>query len=60
MQDLIEKQIEQRIKEKEKQFLPPSPHPYAEHYLSNINNDNAKSQINKDDTNGYNNSRKRR
>jgi len=51
MQDLIEKQMKKRIKEKEKKFLPPSPHPYAEDYLSNINNNN---------NNNNNNSRKRR
>ena len=59
MQNLIEKQIKQRIKEKENKFLPPSQPPDAEYYLSNINNDNDEPQINKDDTHRYNNSRKR-
>ena len=64
--DLIEKQIEQTIKEKEKQSQQSSPHSY-EHYIPYINNNKNfykkvfdEPQLNTDDTYGHNNSEKRR
>ena len=64
--ELIEKQIEQTIKEKEKQSQQSSPHSY-EHYIPYINNNKNfykkvfdDPQLNTDDTYGYNNSGKRR
>ena len=63
---LIEKQIEQTIKEKEQQSQQSIPHSH-EYYSSYINNNKNfykkvfdEPQFNTDDTYGYNNSGKRR